>query len=394
MGWCISFHFDRLFALNPLAATNNDVLSRDILLTIFLSAIAWYVAPLIFGHQGFGDSDKYIAIARDPFVFTESPWGYRLLVPWLVAGMSATFGITLENGFQLVQAASYTLCLAIIVFVAKNLNAEKWVKVLGPLVFTFGYQYIYYRHNFIHVGLMELLVLAALIWLTHVKKWRSILLLLTISIFIKESIAFIFLQTLVVYWLIEKYVFGNSFTKSYQIVLICVMPIIVFLLIRINFGLSDSSATASYLSGYDRNFFSKVFNGNFVGRIVEYFTVFGVLVYLIPISVRFIFNSSFIRINLLIQVFSVSQLLLAIDSKRMACMGVISLIFILTELSKCRRERSRLFLLTIFQLIYAYGWLTQNYWLSIVAMVMGGILLILPRIADVLMARTDILNDM
>lgn len=347
---------------------NTQSIITGHLVLIAFALLSWWMIPLIFGNQGFGDSDRYLLMAQQPFTLTESPWGYRFVIPWFAAFLSNISGYPLPEVFQFLQFVSYLLCLVLIKHVAEYFELSIPGKALCLLLFTFGYQFVYYRHNYIHIGMFEFLFLGVLVWKSYMNQWTSVVLVLSFSILVKESIAFVFLQAIVIFWLLETYVFKNHTMKLNQLISICVFPIVVFISVRFFMSFEVQEDTEGYLNAYNSVLFAKIFNGNFLGRVIDYMTVFGVLTFVVLKSCFRVFSSRFVRLNLLIFAFSGTQLLLAVDSKRMACVAIISVIFLFVTESKEKCEQFPMLLLAVLQIVYAFGWFSQTYWIALGAM--------------------------
>lgn len=343
---------------NPRVNGSLTSLFQAIAILLFSLAI-WSVMPLLVGEQGMGDRERYLAIAETPFALTESPWGYRIAVPWLARGISEMTGIKIEDAFQILQFLFYYSINLLLARSARRLGASVIHVPLILLVFAAGYQFVYYRFNYIHVGMSELSLLGWLCWFLYNKKYSLVLTVLVFSILVKESIAFVFLNVLVLGWLYDWLNSRKTDISLLRLLVICVVPVVLFVSIRLLWAIPGESGAHSYFQWYDSEFFDKLYGKEIPYRLVEYFTVFGTLHFLVLYSIRYVLTDPFIRLQLLVFVASISQLLLALDTRRMASMAVIAVLLIVVRLIVKYGLQFWAIALLIMQILYCFLWLNQ-----------------------------------
>lgn len=351
-----------------------EVLTVFALLSLFvMSALLWFLIPYLYVEQGFGDRDRYLAVANTPFIFTASPWGYRIAVPWSARALSQIDGLSIERAFEVLQFLFFLSINVLIYRVCTVLGAKKGLIFLALVVFASGYQYVYYRFNYAHVGMAELSLLGWLCWWMYCRNYTLILVGLLLSILIKESIAFIFLQVLTLYW-ISQWVWRRPDISLIRLCVLCISPILLFVAVRLMITAPGESAAASYLGGYNTSFFNKLLGPQFPMRLVEYFTVFGCLVPAILYACKYFISDSFMRIQILVFGVAVSQLVLALDTRRMASMAMIAVLFIVVRLITKHGLAGWGYCLLGLQILFGLFWLDQFHSLAVVCLIMAAAL--------------------
>lgn len=341
-----------LYSAQPLTAKHLCAL-------LFLSMAVWFITPSIAIEQGMGDSDRYFAIASTPFEFTASPWGYRILIPWIARGISEVSPLSIEQSFFWLQFAFYFSANLLLLQVGRDLKASPILIGASILTFAAGYQFIYYRFNFIHVGIGELSLLGWLCWWFYTREYRWLAIGLAISVLVHESVAYVFLQVMVLYWVFQWFLSRQTDMSFAHLVGLCALPIVIFLAIRLAISAPGQGATDSYLSGYDATFFSKLFGPHFYRRLIEYFTTFGVLLLVVLTSLSRCLKDDFIRLQLFVFVACVTQLLLGLDTKRMASMGILAVLLLAMRIGVLERYRKPVLIALGLQSLYGLFWLNQ-----------------------------------
>ena len=338
-----------------------------ILVCLFLwSVFAWFLAPYLFIEQGLGDRDRYLAIALNPFEFTASPWGYRIAVPWVARAMSELGGVSIDSSFQALQFTFYFSINLLIYRVSKSLRASRWTIVLALAVYVSGYQYVYYRFNYTHVGIAELSLLAWLSWWLYIRNYSLVMIGLVASILVKESIAFVFLQVLTLNWVCQWLICRRTDITILKLCVICVLPLMLFVAVRLAISAPGESGVGSYLGGYDTTLFNKLFNDQTLMRVVSYFTIFGCLLPTVIYSCKYAVSDSFMRIQLLVFLVSITQLLLGLDAKRMASMAMIAALFLALRLMLTYGLIGWGSAFMGLQVLFGFSWLNQSHFFAVV----------------------------
>lgn len=334
-------------------------------LLVLWSVCLWYVTPYLSIEQGLGDRERYLAIATTPFEFTASPWGYRIAVPWTARAMTELSGMPLEYSFEVLQFVFFVSINMLLYHVCRYLGASNCLVALVLLTFATGYQFVYYRFNSSHVGMSELSLLGWLCWWLHRRRYGLVAVGLLASILVKESIAFIFLQVLVLYWF-SQWVFDKKTDISFlTLCVISVLPLLLFIAIRLGISAPGESGVSSYLGGYDDTLFNKLFGNHFPMRVVAYFTVFGGLLSVVIYSFKYIVSDPFVRIQIFVFLVAITQLVLALDSKRLASMAVISVLLLTVRLVIAYKVKAWGYILLVLQVFYGFFWLNQFHLIAV-----------------------------
>lgn len=340
---------------------------------LLFSFAVWAVIPLLVGEQGMGDRERYLAVAEAPFALSASPWGYRIAVPWLARGISELTGLSIENAFYFLQFVFFYSIVVLLTFVSRSQRASLWTVFLILLTFSAGYQFVYYRFNYTHVGMSELSMLGWLCWFLYRKKFGLVAAGLVFSVLVKESIAFIFLQVLVLYWLVDWFTTRKTDISLARLIIICAMPLVLFAAIRLLWTIPGESGANSYAQWYTSEFFDKLYGKEMPYRIVEYFTIYGTLLLLVLYSLKYALTDAFVRLQLLVFIVSVTQLLLALDTRRMASMAMIAVLFIVVRLIVKYGLHFWATALLILQIIYCMFWLSQTHHYAIATLAVAGV---------------------
>jgi hypothetical protein len=104
------------------------VLEIGVLFQIQRGALTRYTRVFL---PGF-DAWVYVAMAERPRVFTVSPFGYRILTPWLVAALP---GGDVLAGFQIITLASLTTAGILILLYLRRLGHGTWLSLAAIMAF-------------------------------------------------------------------------------------------------------------------------------------------------------------------------------------------------------------------------------------------------------------------
>lgn len=138
--------------------------------------------------MGFGDWDPYLLMARFPFEFTTTPYGYRIAVPYLASFLSQNLDMELETAFALLQIGMYSLVLTTwYLWATLGLKLSVPVSVMTCILFIFSYPGVYSLHAYVNVGFGEhLFVLLGCIAIYH-SRFIFLTFVILISSFVKEN---------------------------------------------------------------------------------------------------------------------------------------------------------------------------------------------------------------
>ena len=173
---------------------------------------------------GLGDSDRYYKIALSLPTFSgEAPWGYRILVPYLVTILP----FELKDNFMIVSYISFLLINLIIYYWFRGMGFSVLQSFCTCLLYIFSFVGIYNFHNFVHIGLFEqLLFLIAFISIQK-NKFLPLFLVVLFGSFAKET----FILLIPLYFIVN---FDKTAKKSiiFKTSTLLVVYFLIFFLIR------------------------------------------------------------------------------------------------------------------------------------------------------------------
>ncbi len=154
------------------------------------AALAWIVRSTTLPMHGDGDASVYRAMAADPFTFTRPPYGYRILVPYLAAALSALTGLAVPVAFAVLSIGCFiAIETTLVLWSAVGLRHGISTAALVAVLYAFSYGGLYYLHNTAHVSVFEhWLLLLGCMAIFH-RRFRWLMLVIVVGGFVKESVA-------------------------------------------------------------------------------------------------------------------------------------------------------------------------------------------------------------
>jgi len=137
---------------------------------------------------GSGDAPIYQAMAEQPTHFAHAPHGYRILVPWLTHGVMRLTALPVASAYLAVSAMLFaSLLVALALWFYRIERADALLTLQVVLLGACAYPGLYYSHNVMHVGLGELVVLAAGCAAIRARRFGLVLATVIVGGFVKET---------------------------------------------------------------------------------------------------------------------------------------------------------------------------------------------------------------
>ena len=197
--------------------------------------------------MGFGDSQHYYEMARQPGKFAGSPWGYRIAVPYAAAAISSMTGVSIETAFTVLQLGMFSLFLTILfLWLSWGFGISAFAASLACLLFIFSYPGIYNLHNVAHVGLGEHLFILLGCIAIYYNRFLPFICIAAASCFVKESIGMLLIPS----YLFLAVVFGNRREAVVKTAIAAAACVSLHLGLRSGALFSEGSDFGTYASFY------------------------------------------------------------------------------------------------------------------------------------------------
>ena len=203
-----------------------------------------------------GDADRYEAVAHNVGVLVHPPWGCRIGIPYLAAGLIRATGLGLASSFVLLQILLYAgLLAATFLWAGRVLNLGRSGAALLCLLLACSFPAVYNLHNTTHVGFAEhLLILLGFIAIQR-ERFLPLAVLLLAAGFVKESVGAM---------LIPVFAFSVLFTRrpveaAVRTALLGGIFVVVFLVLRSGLLYSGREGLGTYSSFYSAYYFEYVY---------------------------------------------------------------------------------------------------------------------------------------
>lgn len=281
---------------------------------LLLSLVIGLMMRSVTRPMGLGDSERYLAIVQKPRTFTESPWGYRIAVPYAAAVLIRAGHISPPRAFEFIQFGLYAALLSTLVAWLRLGFRVAWPAALAATtLFVISYNGVYNLHNTSHVGYAEFLfLLLGMIAIYH-RQFIFLCVVIFLSAFVKETIALILIPVfLAAGWGEEK-----PRTLLLRFVLLGTLYLFPFLLLRSGLIFRAGGDLKAYSSFYTWEYVRFVFDyyGGFGGAILRFLMTFGP-VWIFAVAGFFTAPPRLKRMSIMVPLAAI-QILLATDVYRM-----------------------------------------------------------------------------
>lgn len=335
----------------------KHILTFTILILTFLLLI-----PLLkFSTQpmGFGDSNRYYKVALNPFLFTEPPWGYRILVPHLASALP--FGLRLN--FMIISYLSFVMINLILFYWLRKEHLSVLKSFCCCLFYTFSYAGVYNIHNFVHVGFFEHLLLLLGFIAIYKNKFLPLFLVILIGSFAKET-----LILLIPLYLIVNFHKSEWQETSLKTLMLSLLYLCIFYLIRASNLLYINKVTlSSYVNFYSRQWLYDAYCSTPINTVKMLTSAFAVW---IPLAILgFLFSDRRSRLLTLFIPFSAAMIIIGGDAERAVAISFPAFLLLMSNLFRICKDKEVIALLLINVLVFlAYNhlWLRARFYVPII----------------------------
>lgn len=266
-----------------------------------------------------GDCERYQDIANNPFIFTASPWGYRIFVPYLARALATLTPLTLDQGFLFLTLFGF--CLLGTAFVYWLSVVRRYPLSVAALVFVLyaaSFGAIVYLHGYQNIGIWEHLVLFLGMIAIYHNRWIWLVPLLVVGEVVKESVVVLIPLYLVCGWLLgdqpRRVVVRNT-------AILAAVYLAMFLLLRSGLLWQKGGNTQDYVSYYTPAYFEWLFSV-YGGPIRAVPKTLAITAVTLPLAiVGFLVAGRRDRIIALMAPLAASQLLFGGDVERLMLMA-------------------------------------------------------------------------
>ena len=296
---------------------SRKLLFSIILLLIISIGLAYFMQQVT-RPMGFGDAKRYLSVAQQPGVFTRSPWGYRIAVPYTANLLSTITQIGLLKAFDVIQIALFSIFFTVLLlWLRHGLNISSYSVLLTAVIFLFSYAGIYNLHNRVHVGYGEyLLILLGSIAIYYDRYW-ILFILLAASCFVKETVGLLLIPTYFVSSLLKHH---WSLVLAKTALLGLIFTSLSFLL-RSGFLFRLGGGFDAYSSFYNQEYILSVYQywGGVRGGLTQIAYTFGPA-WLLALA-GFIVAPKRLKVFVVLPLLACIQILLGTDVYRMVSVG-------------------------------------------------------------------------
>ena len=176
----------------------NDIMRflKQVIVAFLISSVLAVFMMRITKPMGFGQSDVYEAVTREPWKVVHVPESYRFVVPWMAHEISVVSHMNLHRTYFCIQVFCYAVILSTIwIWLTCGLRMDSLVAACICSLFVFSFPGVYNLHNLIHIGFVEHLLILLAFLLIYYNKYITLLLLLVSSCFVKESVGLVAIPT-------------------------------------------------------------------------------------------------------------------------------------------------------------------------------------------------------
>ena len=292
------------------------------ILGLLLHAIIYFTT----NPMGFGDSDKYLAMAQHPWILTSTPWGYRIAIPYLATLLSRLFSWELETSFRFITASFFA---SIITVCFLWLRRQEHLKISSTLllimVFTFSYVGGYNTHNYIHIGFAEhlLFLLGFIIIRVERFQWSRLFFLLFIGSVVKETIVLLIPLYVVYNW--SKIPLKKLLISTISLISLTVL---IFFFLRSGYLFNNSVTFQTYRSLYTMDFIRQTYHywDGLHGACIRVLRTFGIFWCIAAIG--FFYTEDTQKPLAVLIPLAVGQIVLATDVQRMTGIAFPAILFL------------------------------------------------------------------
>jgi hypothetical protein len=327
----------------------------SLLISIFgLSVLTGLCAKQFTLPMGFGDSERYLAMAQDPVRFIGAPWGYRVAVPYAAQAISAGLSLPIETTFSALQLTMFAVILTgIVAWVSNQYKGGSLVGALCAILFAFSYPGVYNLHNVVHVGFAEHLCVLLGCMAIYGNRFGLLCILIALSCLGKESVGFLLIPTYFSY-AATAFPWPIALRRGTLLIVAFLAP---FCLLRFSNLFHHHGDSTTYASFYTLEYARFCWNywGGPLGAAKQIASWFGPLYLLF--AAGFLAAPTQLRALALLPILATFQILLATDVMRMVGVGVPVIVLV----SSCALARMRIEYAVLLVIVCVGNFFSLNY---------------------------------
>jgi hypothetical protein len=214
------------------------------------SALAIVLPRNVFPHPSCGDCDRYLEVAQQPFIFTASPWGYRVLVPYAARGLADLTGVSIPAAYYAMIVVSFIAVNAIIVvWFSQALRFSLLTATLLSLLYIFSHASAYHLWGY-QIGTWEHLFLLLGFVLIYHRRDVLLLPILFLGALTKESLAL-----LVPLYFLRTFFAGHRSRAVAMSIVLGVAFLVPFAVMRSGIPWRAGGSLQDYASYYTPDYF-------------------------------------------------------------------------------------------------------------------------------------------
>ena len=313
--------------------------------------------------MGFGDAGQYMKMAEQPFQFTASPWGYRIVVPYLAALIAGVLRIPLDRSFWFLSLLAFeAINLVIMIWGVYGLHLSVFSAILLAAIYSFSYAGVYNLHNYVHIGFYwELLVFLGFLAIYY-DKFLLLLIIVSLGSAVTENVII-----LIPTYLILKLFSGGAKKAVVRTLVLSVGFLVVFLFVRSGLLFKGATGFTSYSHFYTLDYVKFVYHnwGGPAGAAKQVVKAF--LVVWLLAALGFIHSSKTSRLLAILIPLAIVQILLATDVIRMTSIAFPAILLLVAVLFKSMKVYEQV-LATALSILSFYAFNLNVDWL----LVLGG----------------------
>lgn len=253
---------------------------------ILIAIISFFITALYFqigGHWGATGSDANEYIKMYNGIVTESPYGYRIFIPYLASKLP----LEIISSFALITFLSLNITTLVIANACKKISIR--YSIITTTFWITSYTFIYNINNFVKVDPIVYLIFSYLIYLSD-KKGQILQVILLIAIGIgSHEIMMVYLLKLLLDKIFNTNIAGGNNYSYKEIICIYIISFVVFIVIR-KLILVEGEGWRHYINFFDRVNATLVYTKGYITHIIRIYATYGPI--LIYAACYLLFNSA------------------------------------------------------------------------------------------------------
>jgi len=241
----------------------------------FVAIISLLITAIYFligGYWGATGSDAIEYIKMYNGIATDSPYGYRIVTPYLASKLP----FEIISSFALITFLSLNVATLFIANVTKKISIR--YSIIGTTFWITSYAFIYNINNFVKVDPIVYLIFSYLIYLNDKKKGQILQVILLIGIGIgSHEIMMIFLLKILLDKIFNTSITGGNAYSYKEIACVYVVSFVVFVTIRKLISL-EGEGWRHYINFFDRVNGTLIYTKGYINHIMRIYATYGPII--------------------------------------------------------------------------------------------------------------------